>query len=322
MTREELIGVLGSDWTAMMELMASSLGSDVALLNKLNESILENSGKMLRPILALLCARLTGKVTEESIKIAAASQMLHNATLLHDDVADDSLERRGKPTVMSLIGPSSAVLVGDFWLARAVNILLDVKDSRGVFAMFSKTLSDLAEGEMLQLDRASSAETSEEDYKRIIYCKTASLFETACVGAATLSGGSEELVNAVRTYSVSLGMAFQIKDDILDYVGDDKLGKPLGVDIKEQKITLPLFGAMRNSDDETRIRGMVRDIHDHPEYAEQIKEFVKANDGVAYAEKGLEAYIEEAIGALAALPDSEEKRYLVDMAEYNRLRKI
>ena len=224
---------LGKDWTAVQEHIASALESDIALLNSTNKSILSQSGKQLRPMLALMIARAcAGKVEEGSVRYAAAAELLHNATLLHDDVADGSELRRGKPTIMSLMGSAVSVLVGDYWLVKAMELILcDSKNDTKAIKIFSKTLRDLAEGEMLQLQKAQNGDTVEEDYLRIIYNKTASLFEAACVTAAISVGASEEYMQAAKDYAVALGLAFQIKDDILDYSGTESVGKPLGVDI-------------------------------------------------------------------------------------------
>ena len=312
---------LEPDWNKVSDSIRSVLGSDIELLNTTNMSILSHSGKQMRPMLALLIARACsgGMVTEASIRYAASSELLHNATLLHDDVADESEQRRGVPTIMSLMGPAVSVLVGDYWLVKAMELILGDADSdTRVIKIFSKTLSDLAEGEMLQLQKAQKGDTDQEDYLRIIYNKTASLFEAACVSAAVSVGAPEQYEKAAKDYAVALGLAFQIKDDILDYDGSAAVGKPLGVDILEQKITMPLLGAMKNASEseEGRVRGLVSDIVSHPEYRDEIVEFVKSNGGLEYAVRELERYVEYAVKALEVLPDSYEKECLVALAHY------
>lgn len=313
---------LGVDWLAVQNQIASSLKSDIGLLNATNDSILSHSGKQLRPMLALLMAKACsgGMVSDAAIKYAAAAELLHNATLLHDDVADGSDRRRGVPTIMSLMGPSVSVLVGDYWLVKAMELVMDAADeSSKVMKVFSKTLSDLAEGEMLQLQKARKGDTDEDDYLRIIYNKTASLFEAACVSAAISSGASEEMVKAAKDYAVALGLAFQIKDDILDYAGTEAVGKPLGADILEQKMTLPLLGAFANAgeEQEARIRAKVTDIESHQEeYRNEIVAFVKENNGLEYAVSRLNSYVEAAVGALAMFPDSDAKESLVELAHF------
>lgn len=315
---------LGQDWLSVQERIASALESDISLLNSTNASILSQSGKQLRPMLALMFARAcTGRATDAGIRYAAAAELLHNATLLHDDVADGSELRRGKPTVMSLMGPSVSVLVGDYWLVKAMELILQDSDTdTTAIRIFSKTLSDLAEGEMLQLQKAQSGDTDEKDYLRIIYNKTASLFEAACVSAAISAGVSEDVVKAARDYAVALGLAFQIKDDILDYSGTESVGKPLGVDILEQKITLPLLGALNNvsGQKQAEVRGMVKDIVGRPELRDDIVSFVKENGGLEYAKARLEEYVNEAVHALDILPDSREKEYLMELARYTAIR--
>ena len=220
---------------------------------------------------------------------------------------------------MSLMGPSVSVLVGDYWLVKAMDLILgEAQTDTRVIKIFSKTLSDLAEGEMLQLQKAQKGDTDESDYLRIIYNKTASLFEAACVSAAVSVGASEEYVKAAKDYAVALGLAFQIKDDILDYAGTESVGKPLGVDILEQKMTIPLLGAMANAgaEEENRVRGLIADILNHPEYRDEIVAFVKSNGGLEYAVSKLEEYVEVAVRALDVLPESYEKECLVQLAHY------
>lgn len=312
---------LGVDWLAVQNRIASSLKSDIGLLNSTNDSILAHSGKQLRPMLSLLMAKACsgGQVCESAIKYAAASELLHNATLLHDDVADGSEKRRGVPTIMSLMGPSVSVLVGDYWLVKAMELVLDASDeSSKVMKIFAKTLSDLAEGEMLQLQKAQKGDTDEDDYLRIIYNKTASLFEAACVSAAISVGASEDVVKSAKDYAVALGLAFQIKDDILDYAGTDAVGKPLGADILEQKITMPLLGAFANagSQKEVHVRTLVADIVSHPENRDEIVAFVKNNGGLEYAVSRLNSYVEVAVKALDMFPDSEAKDSLIELAHF------
>ena len=322
---KEIKEYLGGDWQAVQDCMRNSLNSDISLLNSTNESILSNSGKQLRPLLALMMARACSgqPASEATVRYASAGELLHNATLLHDDVADDSDKRRGVPTVKSLMGPSVSVLVGDYWLVKAVEQILGAdQGALRAIGIFAKTLSDLAEGEMLQLQKAQKGDTVKEDYLRIIYCKTASLFEASCVTAAIGVGASEVMEKAARDYSVALGNAFQIRDDMLDYAGTDSVGKPLGVDILEQKITMPLLGALASVSDEeaARVRGLVKDIVGNPEYRNEIVDFVKDNGGLEAARAELDAYVEEAVKALDVLPDCFEKECLVELAYFTAKR--
>ena len=320
MSREEITILLGKDWAALQTLIADTLISDIGLLNLVNGEILSHGGKMLRPMVTMLVAQACGGIGEDTRLYAAATELLHNATLLHDDVADESDTRRGRPTMRSRLGPSRAVLVGDFWLARAVDLLLKASTRDLVTGIFSKTLSDLAEGEMLQLEKAGSAGTTEQDYYRIIYCKTASLFETAGVSGAVSAGAPKELVDAAREYSSALGLAFQIKDDILDYAGDGELGKPVGIDLREKKITLPLLCAMKDSPREAEIRKSVLEIDAHPENCEEIRKFVAERAGVEAAGIILESFVDKAVKALEAFPQSRYTEALAEIVRYNTVR--
>ncbi len=317
---------LGNDWTAVQDRISSALNSDIQLLNSTNDMILSHSGKQLRPLLSLMMARACSggvEVSDASVRYAAASELLHNATLLHDDVADDSDQRRGAPTIMSLMGPSVSVLVGDYWLVKAVELVLDASDGdMRVIRLFSKTLSDLAEGEMLQLQKAQSGDTDEDDYLRIIYNKTASLFEAACVSAAISVNASEDCEKAAKDYAVALGLAFPTKHDLRAPYAPDSVGTPPRVDMHEQNITMPLLGAFVNAgpEEEQRVRVQVRDILDHPEYRDEIVAFVKENGGLEYSVNQLDKYVGQAVEALAVLPDSKERELLVELAYFTAKR--
>ncbi len=317
---------LGQDWTEVVKQIGDSLHSDIDYLNSANDMILSHSGKQLRPLLSLMIARACSDsgITEASIRYAAAAELLHNATLLHDDVADDSEQRRGAPTIMSLMGPSVSVLLGDYWLVKAMENVLGNdsekadSDNRAT-RIFSKTLSDLACGEMLQLQKADSGDTDRTDYERIIYSKTASLFEAAARTAALSVGASKEVEEAVARYAVALGMAFQIRDDIFDYSPSSaEVGKPVGVDILEQKITLPLLEALSVSaeDEAAAIRRKVVEIKEHPEYRDEIVDFVRRNRGVECANSRLDEFIAEAVAALDVLPSGQEKVCLTELAYF------
>lgn len=306
----------------MRELIRAGLHTDVALLEDVNGQVFAHSGKMLRPLISLLVAKALGEPNDDSLHYAAASELLHNATLMHDDVADESSERRGAPTVSAMLGPSAAVLVGDFLLAKAVETVFVTERFSRVVKFFSDTLSDLAEGEMYQLEKASSADTTEEDYFRIIQCKTASLFVAAAVSGACSVDAPEELQEAAKAYATALGTAFQIKDDILDYAGTGELGKPVGMDLKEQKITLPLIGALSTIEDESPVRDKILHIHEHPEYCGQLHSFVIERGGIEYAASRLQEYIDKAVDALRPVPDSPARDALVEIARFNAFRQV
>lgn len=323
MGREEIIKHLGEDWTRLQSIINDALRSDIHLLQAVNNDIISNAGKMLRPMVGLLISRAIGKghITEEALHYAASGELLHNATLLHDDVADASPTRRGKPTLSSRLGPSAAVLVGDFWLAKAMEINIASEHKNSVMKVFSKAMTNLAEGEMLQLQNASGDGSKIEEYFKIIYCKTASLFETVCLSTAIASNAGEQEKASAGEYGKALGMAFQIKDDILDYTGDSALGKPVGLDIREKKMTLPLLCALEDSPREQEIRRMFSQIDSHPEYCGQICKFVLESSGVQKAELILEEYVQKALDALKRFEYSTDVACLEDIARYNSIRK-
>ncbi len=300
-----------------------ALRSDIPLLDSTNRSLREHPGKMMRPMLALLVAGAAGEGTpppEDTYRYAAATELLHNATLLHDDVVDGATERRGLPTVASILGGSTAVLIGDYWLEKCLQLVLGARrEADRVLRLFAQTIGHLTEGELLQMQKASTADTTQADYLRIIYGKTASLFESAAMSAAISVAASEELIRAMGDYAYLLGLAFQIKDDIFDYEEEAAdIGKPVGIDLMEQKITQPLLCVLEkaSSAEQQEIRSLVKNIPDHPENVDRVRAFVKENDGVALAKDVMDFYVEKAISCLESLPESKEKLYLARLARF------
>lgn len=317
---------LKEDLDKVNKLMGSSLSTDIELLDKTNRAILSHNGKQVRPVLTLLVARACsgGFTTDDTIKYAAAVELLHNATLLHDDVADDSPVRRGAPTVMSILGGCASVLLGDYWLVKGMeNILASRNSSDKVIRIFASTLTDLAEGELLQLQKAETGDTLEKDYYRIIYDKTASLFVASAAAGAISVSATEEKMSAARTYAKCLGVAFQIRDDIFDYEENAEIGKPVGLDLKEKKITLPLLGALAKAGEKRgrEIRRKLCRIDDHPEYGGEIIEFVKSEGGIEYARKRLYEYVDNARIALRPFGNMQEVEMLGEIAEFTADRK-
>ncbi len=300
-----------------------ALRSDIPLLDSTNRSLREHPGKMMRPMLALLVADAAGEAApppEDTYRYAAATELLHNATLLHDDVVDGATERRGLPTVASILGGSTAVLIGDYWLEKCLQLVLGARrEADRVLRLFAQTIGHLTEGELLQMQKASTADTTQADYLRIIYGKTASLFESAAMSAAISVAASEELIRAMGDYAYLLGLAFQIKDDIFDYEEEAAdIGKPVGIDLMEQKITQPLLCVLdkASSAEQQEIRSLVKNIPDHPENVDRVRAFVKENDGVALAGGVMDFYVEKTISCLESLPESKEKLYLARLARF------
>lgn len=311
---------LQADLARVETLIGTALGSDIGLLDQTNRQLREHPGKMMRPVLALLAAGAVGTVNESTFHYAAATELLHNATLLHDDVVDGATERRGMPTVYKLIDAPAAVLIGDFWLVRCLKLVLSAQvEPQRVLTLFSDTLGHLAEGELLQMEKAAHADTTEEDYLRIIYGKTASLFVSTVTSAAISVKATQEQVEALGNFARLLGIAFQIKDDILDYQEPSAaLGKPVGIDLREQKITQPLLCALKtvSPEEEALIRRKVADIAGHPELEEEVRNFVIGREGPARAEAVLEGYIEKALRCLDGFPDTPQKACLKELTHF------
>lgn len=322
----EVKNFLEKDWERFQEMFLKETASRLPMLDKVNSYLSEHAGKQLRPMLTLLTARaLAGSCNENVIRCAAAVEMLHTATLLHDDVADNSPIRRGVPTVMALYSPTTSVLVGDFWLSRAIETIVEYCDKR-VILSFAHSLEMLAEGEMIQMEKAIDLLTTEEDYAGIIYRKTAALFETATTSAAYSVKADEESINAFRIYSYHLGLAFQIMDDIFDYSPELNIGKPTGQDILEKKITLPLFGFMKNAPcgevDEliSRIRRVGGDSKEDFQLTQDAVRLVQRYKGLDYARERLEREILLARTALDVIPDNKAKDYLLELAAHMSIR--
>lgn len=319
---KEVQQFLGKAWTDFQRCFAESLESDIPLLDKANQYLLGHGGKKLRPLFTLLIAKaLRGDCNERVVRCAAASELLHTATLMHDDVADNAPTRRGVPTMMTVYSPTTAVLLGDYWLSKAMDLIIDHPDKR-VLHIFSKCLADLASGEMLQLEKAEKTDTTEDDYRRIIYCKTTSLFEACMVSAACSVEASEEEIERCRIYARHIGQAFQMRDDMLDYSPELSIGKPTGQDILEKKITLPLFGLFEKAP-----RSVVREVrrrmkNPDAELVSDVFAWVRQYDAMSYAREKLDAEIRQAVEVLAAFPASPSRDYLERMAGMIAIRTV
>ena len=335
MNLEAVRALVAEDWKAYSALMGQMLESGVPLLLHLNEEVLSHAGKQMRPLLCLFSARacrpdmVTGEgsapastpLPENTLRYAAAAELLHNATLLHDDVADASDLRRGRPTVRSRYGADVSVLLGDYWLSQAVESITGGKDyDPAITRIFAKTLRDLSEGEIFQLEKASEGDTSIEDYLRIIYGKTASLFEASALSGACSVGAGEAQKTALKTYARCLGIAFQIRDDIFDYCPGMDTGKPSCEDILKKKITLPLLGAFENAahKEEQALREAI--VRGEEGLCARVMEYVQRYDGIAYAQERLEAYVSEALAALEVLPESPYRSAMEEMARFMAVR--
>ena len=310
----------------MDSLIQRSLQSDVVLVNQLSQYIINSGGKRLRPMLALLMARACGYEGDRHVDIAAIVEFIHTATLLHDDVVDESDRRRGKETANNVWGNQAAVLVDDFLYSRSFEMMVDVNEMR-VMQIMASTTNTIAEGEVLQLLNVNDADTNESRYLEVIYSKTAKLFEAACQLGAVLAGLSTEQEQQVAQYGVHLGTAFQLVDDILDYSADSaEMGKNVGDDLAEGKPTLPLIQALAVSDanNNTRDAALIRKAIEEGgiDFIDDIMAIIEKTASLKYTKEVAEKEILMANEALASLPESDYKTALIDLATFSVSRTV
>ena len=310
-----------TDMQAVDDLITGRLQSDVVLVNQLSNYIINSGGKRLRPMLALLMARACGYKGDKHVDVAAIVEFIHTATLLHDDVVDESDMRRGKETANNVWGNQAAVLVGDFLYSRAFEMMVDVDQMR-VMSIMAQTTNTIAEGEVLQLLNINDANTSEECYFEVIYSKTAKLFEAACQLGGVLAGLPEEQEKAVAQYGIHLGTAFQLVDDILDYIADsDEMGKNVGDDLAEGKPTLPLIYAMQKSleNNEAEDAALVRSAIEEGglEYIDQVMKIIEKTKALEYTIDAAKRETLLANQSLTKLADNDFKKALIDLANYS-----
>lgn len=294
-----------------------SMSSKVALFNRITYYIVNRKGKQMRPMFVFLTAKLiNGEVNERTYTGASIIELIHTASLVHDDVVDDSNKRRGFFSINALWKNKIAVLVGDFLFSKGLLVSLEKQDY-DLLHIISNAVRDMSEGELLQIEKARLLDITEEVYYDIIRQKTATLIAACCsMGACSVRPGSAD-VETFRKFGELCGMAFQIKDDLFDY-GAKAIGKPTGIDIKEQKMTLPLIYALNRSD-RKRKRWLINSIKNHNKDQKRVGEviaYVKEMGGLEYAVEQMIQFKDEALSLLAPYPDSEYKRALVLMVEY------
>lgn len=306
---------------AVNALIQKRLQSEVVLVNQLSHYIINSGGKRLRPMLALLMARACGYQGERHVDVAAIVEFIHTATLLHDDVVDESDMRRGKDTANNVWGNQAAVLVGDFLYSRAFEMMVDVDQMR-VMQIMATTTNTIAEGEVLQLLNVNNAETDEARYLEVIYSKTAKLFEAACQLGAVLSGLSDEQEKQAAQYGVHLGTAFQLVDDILDYTANsDEMGKNVGDDLAEGKPTLPLIYALAVSDAKgaTADAALIRKAIEEGglDHIDEILAIINKTQALEYTTEIAKKETRLAIEALQFLPENDFKSALTELALFS-----
>jgi octaprenyl-diphosphate synthase len=300
----------------------SSMNSSVPLLNKITHYIVKRKGKQMRPMFVFLSAKICGEMNESSYRAAALIELLHTATLVHDDVVDDSNERRGFFSVNALWKNKIAVLVGDFLLSKGLLLSIDNNDFH-LLSLVSNAVREMSEGELLQIEKARRLDIDEAVYFDIIQKKTASLIAACCgCGAASVTT-DKEVIGKMQAFGEAVGIAFQIKDDLFDYGDGTNIGKPTGIDIKEKKMTLPLIYALNNASywDRRKVINIVKNNNNDPKKVAEVIDFVIKSGGIQYAEKRMNEYKSKALELLSSFADSASKASLEGLVRYTTERK-
>jgi len=290
--------------------------SDVMLLDQIMNYIVRRKGKQLRPMFVFLSAGVCGPITESTYRGASFIELLHTATLVHDDVVDDSNYRRGFFSVNALWKNKIAVLVGDYLLSRG--LLLSVEHNEfELLKIVSTAMREISEGELLQIEKARRLDINEDVYYEIIRQKTASLIASCCAVGACSVGSNAETIQKMHAFGEKVGIAFQIKDDLFDY-GEDEIGKPLGIDIKEKKMTLPLIYALNKASwlEKRKMINIIRNESHKPNKVLEVIAFVKDSGGLKYAQQVMERYVEEARALLYDFAESSHRTALEHLVQY------
>lgn len=319
---QSIYSLIKDDMSAVDSMIQSRLQSDVVLINQLGHYIINSGGKRLRPALAILCARACGYQGQNHINLATIIEFIHTATLLHDDVVDNSDMRRGRETANSLWGNEASVLVGDFLYTRSFEMMVEMESMR-LMKVLSHTTNVIAEGEVLQLLNCNDADTTEERYLEVIHHKTAKLFEAAGLLGAVISESSADVEQAMTSYAMHLGSAFQLVDDLLDYSeSSETIGKNIGDDLAEGKPTLPLIFAMQNGTEQQAL--IIREAIENGQRDKinEIIEIIESTGAIDYTSKAAENEVAQAKQALAILSDSPYKEALTSLADYSISRKF
>ena len=290
-----------------------SMKTHVPLLNTIMHYIVKRKGKLVRPMFVLFCSKLHGKINERTYRGASLIELLHTATLVHDDVVDDSDMRRGFFSINALWKNKIAVLVGDFLLAKGLLLSID-NDEFDLLKITSESVKKMSEGELLQLEKARRLNITEDIYYDIITKKTASLIASCCAIGAAAVNANKETIEKMRLFGEYTGIAFQIKDDLFDY-GDNNIGKPTGLDIKEKKMTLPLIYALNHStkSEKKHIINLIKNKGDKKQAINEVVAFVLQKGGFNYAQKVMETYKKKALEILKEMPDNEANKCLQDL---------
>lgn len=314
---EEIKKPIATEMKLFEQKFYQSMQSNVPLLDKVMRFIVTTKGKQMRPMFVFLCAKLVGEVNEKTYRGASMIELIHTASLIHDDVVDESFKRRNFFSINALWKNKIAVLSGDFMFSKSVLLATDHQDF-DLLAVISRTIKEISEGELLQLEKARKLDITEEVYYEIIRQKTATLIAACCEIGARSNFADEVLAKKMQDFGTYTGIAFQIKDDLFDYLSSNIIGKPVGIDIKEQKMTLPLIYTLKNAS-EKDYKYYFDSIKKHNNNSKRVKEliaFVKSSGGLDYAIKVMKNYQQKAKDILNDFPDSDAKKSLYLMLDY------
>jgi octaprenyl-diphosphate synthase len=317
MSIDEIKAPINREMEAFELRFRDSMKSSVPLLDKITYYIVKRKGKQIRPMFVFLSAGICGGITESTYRAASLIELLHTATLVHDDVVDDSNERRGFFSINALWKNKIAVLVGDYLLSRGLLLSVDHGEF-DILRIVSHSVREMSEGELLQIEKARRLDIQEDVYFDIIRKKTATLIASCCASGAASAGCTPEQVETMRQIGEYIGIAFQIKDDLFDYESSSAIGKPTGIDIKERKMTLPLIYTLANcnSKDRSKIINIVKNHNTEPAKVEEVISMVKAGDGIRYAEDKMKDYRDKALEMLLQFPQNEYSRSFIELIIY------
>jgi len=295
----------------------NSMKSSVSLLDIITRYIVKRKGKQVRPMFVFFTAELCGGIKEPTYRAATLIELLHTATLVHDDVVDDSNERRGFFSINALWKNKIAVLIGDFLLSRGLLVALD-NDDFELLRIVSNSVKEMSEGELLQIEKARNLDIEENIYFDIIRKKTATLIASCCACGASSAGADKETVEKMYKFGEATGIAFQLKDDLFDYEKNLEIGKPSGIDIKEQKMTLPLIYMLRTMKrgDRKRVINIVKNHSEDPEKVAEVIKLVNQSGGIPFTKQKMMEYQQEALDILLDFPESDTRRSLENLVKF------
>ena len=317
---EQIMAPIFNEMVQFDEHFKETMRSKVPLLDKVTQYIVKRKGKQMRPMFVFLTAKMLGEIGEKTYDAASLVELLHTATLVHDDVVDDANERRGYFSVNALWKNKIAVLVGDYMLSRILLLSLE-KENTELLKIVARSVREMSEGELLQIEKTRRLDITEDIYFEIIKKKTASLIATGCEAGA-ISVGENTWADTMFSFGELVGITFQIKDDIFDYGSSDKIGKPTGIDIREQKMTLPFIYAINNASKADRkvLMDIVKNKNDESEAINRAIEIIIRSGGIDYAYDKMFYYGNKALDLLTEIPDSEAKNSLIGLVNYTMYR--